>query len=222
MTNKTTIAASLFLALSFAAGCVADTGDTGDSGPSVDSDSQALSLPPNAKPAFLYFTHKGLTKRQSAGIVGNLMQESGVNPGAIQPGGPGRGIAQWSVGGRWDTSFHDNVTWYANRGGTSRWSLGTQLAFTWYELATVGGYGLQPLRNTSTIDAATIVFMDDFERCGQCDATNRINYAREVYNAYAGLADEAPTVDNGLHEAAQPDQDLQADDPAVSGARAAD
>ena len=55
----------------------------------------------NNQTAFDFFVGHGLTKEQSAGIVGNLMAESGdpINPRAVQPGGPGRGIAQWSVGG---------------------------------------------------------------------------------------------------------------------------
>src|SRR5882724_9083599 len=47
--------------------------------------------------AFNFFAAKGLTELQSAGVVGNLIQESSMNPGAVEfGGGPGRGIAQWS------------------------------------------------------------------------------------------------------------------------------
>jgi len=48
--------------------------------------------------AFNYFKDaEGLSDVQSAGIVGNLMQESGVNPKSNQGGGGvGKGIAQWS------------------------------------------------------------------------------------------------------------------------------
>ena len=222
MSNKT-IAAFLFIAITSAAGCVSDTGT---SDPSDSSDTtvgtQELSLSRNVGRAFFYFVHRGLTKRQSAGIVGNLMQESGVgvSPGAIQPGGPGRGIAQWSVGGRWDTSFQDNVTWFAQRRGTSRWGLYTQLAFTWYELSDVGGYGLSALRHTSTIKAATLAFMNDFEKCGQCDATQRIDYAHEVFNAYASAAEPSPEAES-VDDAEQPDEDLQNVDPSLTAAGAA-
>ena len=42
--------------------------------------------------AYDFFVAKGLANFQSAGIVGNLDQESGVNPGSVQyGGGPGRG-----------------------------------------------------------------------------------------------------------------------------------
>ena len=77
--------------------------------PSIGDDTPTSSteqdLSSNTHTAFNYFVAKGLTKRQSAGIVGNLLQESSMNPTIKQyGGGPGRGIAQWSGGGRWDHS----------------------------------------------------------------------------------------------------------------------
>jgi uncharacterized membrane protein YgcG len=48
------------------------------------------------------------------------------------------------------------------------------------------------LKAQTTVSGATTVFMDQFEICGTCDATNRINYAQAVYNAY-GTVDYAAT-----------------------------
>ena len=80
-----------------------------------------------------------------------------------------------------------------------RWTLGTQLAFIWYELHTVGGYGLTALRDATTIDGATLVFMRDYEICGTCDSSKRIAYAHEVYTAFAATTALAtcysPTLD---------------------------
>src|SRR4051812_26829508 len=70
-----------------------------------EADQDATTAFANDKAAYDFFVAKGLTPFQAAGIVGNLDQESGVNPASVQfGGGPGRGIAQWSVGGRWDSS----------------------------------------------------------------------------------------------------------------------
>jgi len=205
--NIKQLAILLGLAVALAA-CATDPGDDGD----TSTAEQDLSSSQRA--AFHYFVGKGLTKRQSAGIVGNLIQESSVIPTAVQfGGGPGRGIAQWSVGGRWDHSFHDNNVWYANAHGTSRWSLNTQLGFIWYELHSVGGYGLSALRNTTTIRGATLVFMRDFEICGTCDSTRRVEYARQVYNAYAGTGREID-VDDALVDAEEA-VDVEGDDPGV-------
>jgi hypothetical protein len=86
--------------------------------------------------AFNFFVSKGLTAAQSAGIVGNLIQESGVNPNAVEPNGVGHGIAQWSAGGRWDTTTNDNLKWFAAQQNNAPInSLLTQLDFMWYELS---------------------------------------------------------------------------------------
>jgi hypothetical protein len=161
--------------------------------PPVDEDSEAATTAfANDKPAFEFFVGKGLTNFQSAGIVGNLDQESGVNPGSVQSGGPGRGIAQWSVGGRWDTSANDNVLAYASKQGESSGSLNLQLEFIWYELTTIG-YGYTNLKATTNVTDATVVFMDKYEICGTCDQTNRVNYAKAVLAAYGVTPDWSAT-----------------------------
>jgi hypothetical protein len=112
--------------------------------------------------AYDFFVGKGLANYQAAGIVGNLDQESGMNPTVSQyGGGPGRGIAQWSAGGRWDTDAQDNVLWYASTLGESAESLTLQLEFIWYELESFPGYGLASLRATTNVSEATVVFQDD-------------------------------------------------------------
>jgi len=206
-TSHHTVVIALFsIALAFVAGCATDADDESDLDNETSSTEQDLSS--NEHAAFDYFVARGLTKRQSAGIVGNLIQESSVNPKAIEfGGGPGRGIAQWSVGGRWNASHNDNVTWYAARNKESRWALHTQLAFTWYELHTVGGYGLSALRKTKTISSATTTFERDFEKCGTCDQSRRIKYATQVYNAYAGNAREVTADDENPNDLSTIDLD---------------
>lgn len=164
------------------AACVAD--------PALDSEEQdATTAFANDKAAFDYFVAKGLTNFQAAGIVGNLDQESGVDPASVQyGGGPGRGIAQWSVGGRWDTSTNDNVRAYASQHGQSMTSLNLQLDFIWYELTQIG-YGYSQLQATTNVTDATIAFMDRYEICGTCASSQRVTYAKAVLNAYG----QAPT-----------------------------
>jgi hypothetical protein len=163
-----------------AAGCsgAAPGEDIGSTGSALSSDEET---------AYKYFVGKGLTDFQAAGIVGNLMQESNVIPTSVQyGGGPGRGIAQWSVGGRWNADPGDNVAAYASEHGESEWSLDLQLAFVWYELSTFSGYGLADLRASSNVTDATIVFQDRFEGCGECDQSTRIAYANQVLDANPG------------------------------------
>jgi len=144
-----------------------------------------MALSANEHTAYTYFVNKGLTPVQAAGIVGNLMQESSVSPTAVEyGGGPGRGIAQWSVGGRWDTSKGDNVTSYAAQHGTSRTSLTTQLNFIWFELENDPGYGLSSLRNATTLSSAVYAFQSKYEVCGTCAASKRLSYAQQVLSAW--------------------------------------
>jgi hypothetical protein len=150
--------------------------------------SPAAIIRSNEQTAFNYFVNKGMTKIRAAGVIGNLDQESGMDPTIKQyGGGPGRGIAQWSVGGRWDTYAQDNVVWYAANkdGGLSRWSLQAQLDFIWYELHTFSYYGFSDLHNATTIDQAVIAFQNGYEGCGDCNTAARESYAHDAYNRYA-------------------------------------
>ena len=103
LTPTRTIAALGVFVAAISLGCSSGTSDEGSS----SSSNQALTA--NERTAYEFFVSKGLTNFQAAGIVGNLIQESNVDPGAVQSGGPGRGIAQWSAGGRWDTDGGDNL-----------------------------------------------------------------------------------------------------------------
>jgi hypothetical protein len=171
---RSRVLAALSLAIAFATGCARNDAPSGE--PIADG-SEALTENANDKIAFDYFLARGLTPVQCAGIVGNLDQESGMDPTISQyGGGPGRGIAQWSAGGRWDTTPNANVVWYAGQQGEDRWSLNLQLEFIWWEL-THEGYGYNDLRNATTVTQAVTVFQNEYEICGACDSSNRIAHA---------------------------------------------
>lgn len=171
---------------SLLAGCSASdqqesTDDTADLS---DQEADALAKTSANQTAYDFFVRKGLKSFQAAGIVGNLDQESGMSPTIAEyGGGPGRGIAQWSVGGRWDSDRNDNVRSFASSQGTSRWSLTTQLDFIWYELTNFD-YGYKQLRASTDVTDATIVFQDRYEECGTCASRKRIAYAKAVLRAY--------------------------------------
>ncbi|HEY4106258.1 MAG TPA: phage tail tip lysozyme [Polyangiaceae bacterium] len=151
----------------------------------------------NDKTAYDYFIGKGLTNFQAAAIVGNLDQESGVDPTISQSGGGvGRGIAQWSTGGRWDTAPNDNLKDFATQEGKPMTSLDAQLDFIWYELTMFPDYGLAKLQATSNVTDATGVVEDNFEGCvyaqyPECNLPQRVTYAMDVLNAYGN--DPAPS-----------------------------
>jgi len=148
----------------------------------LGADTVAISPSPNDEVAFRFFVDRGLSDVQAAGVVGNLDQESQMNPNASQGGGPGRGIAQWSVGGRWD-----NLVAHATATGRSPWSLDLQLEYVWLELVSYPSFGLAQLQAATTVEAATVAFQDRFERCGVCHQATRIAYAHAALSAYGGV-----------------------------------
>jgi uncharacterized Zn-binding protein involved in type VI secretion len=134
--------------------------------------------------AFEFFKSKGLTDEQAAGIVGNFDHEGGMNPNQKQVGGgPGRGIGQWSKGERWDTTPGDNVADFAKKIGKSPTSLEAQLEFTWFELNKFKYLGLKQLRAAKTVDQATKVFQDKYERPNK----NLAHYDSRLAHAKAAL-----------------------------------
>jgi hypothetical protein len=192
------VSASGIFALALSTILVACTADTTRTERQTEAPiTNTPSVTQNEKIACNYFVSKGLTKFQAAGIVGNLDQESGVNPTSQQQGGgPGRGIAQWEVGTRWDTSPGDNAVAFANQRGQDVWSLQLQLDFIWYELTSIG-YGYSALRQTTNVTDATVVFERNFEICNPtyCDESQRIAYAEAVLpscNGGGGASETRP------------------------------
>ena len=138
-------------------------------------------MPP---PPSNYFVAKGLSPAQAAGIIGNLMQESSVNPASVQAGGPGRGIAQWSVGQRWQ-----GVLQLAASQNQSPLDLHVQLDYLWQELNTTESGALAALKQTNDVVSATEAFERTYERAGIPDMNNRIRYAMDALaNGGAGAA----------------------------------
>ena len=177
------------------AGCASQAAPEGEG-----ASSSALASSSNEHTAYSFFVEKGLSQIQSAAIVGNLMQESGVSPTIAQSGGPGRGIAQWSVGGRWDRLSGDNLHSFAASHGGSMTSLSTQLAFIWFELQNFPAYGLERLQNAATLSSAVVAFQTDFEVCGACDQSKRVKDAQSVLDAFgdegAPVATDTSSGDN--------------------------
>jgi hypothetical protein len=164
-----------------------DTGerDASDTGDAVLVPAAQVGVQRNpARVAFEFFVGKGLTSEQAAGIVGNLMQESGVDPAARQSDGPGHGIAQWSAGGRWN-----NLLRFAKARRAPPLALTTQLEFLWHELTTVPAYGLGALRAARSVVAATRVFEKSFEVCGACNEPRRIALAEAALRVYGNRAE---------------------------------
>lgn len=140
----------------------------------------------------------GFSDQASAGIIGNLMQESttALNPKHKQSGGgKGRGLAQWSVDERWAM-----LEKWASDNNKDKWALETQMEYLLMELSGSKGVegttasklskngGLNALKNATNVDEATALFEKAFTRAGNPKLDTRKQYANSTYNTLSGTA----------------------------------
>ena len=125
-----------------------------------------------------FFTGKGWSGAQAAGIVGNLQQESGMNPGAANPKSGMRGLAQWDSNRR-----RDFAAWSGKPIETA--SMQEQLEFINYEL-TQGKERKAgaALAKAATVEQAATTFEQTYERSGGSAVGSRVSYANAAYAAH--------------------------------------
>jgi hypothetical protein len=140
----------------------------------------------NTETAYLYFTMQGLTPQQASGIIGNLLQESQLNPKASNKGNY-KGIAQWDAVNR-----YPKLVAFAEKEEGDPESLAVQLQFLWKELTTDYQGALSNIRASSTPEAAALVFQNEYEVAIGQETEKRQQYAREVFEQFgdtpAGIA----------------------------------
>lgn len=138
---------------------------------------------PNVVYAWNTLTGAGMSQCGAAGIIGNFLAESlrpGSNPADIDPGirqiggGPGRGIAQWSAGVRWDQC----VSW-CKRLGYDPQSVRGQVAYAIWEMKDFGIWNA--LCQENNVNDAAAYVMNRYEMPASRDATGRQAFARSVY-----------------------------------------
>jgi hypothetical protein len=108
--------------------------------------------------AMQFFESRGYTKAQAAGIVGNLIAESGMDPGARAPGDArdktdSVGIAQWNMERR------KALQEFAAKRGKPAGDFETQLAFIDHELRTSERGAGDRLRGARNADEAAAAFI---------------------------------------------------------------
>lgn len=149
----------------------------------------------NTEIAYNFLVSKGLSAEQAAGVVGNLLLESSLDPTVVSSSGY-TGIAQWDKNTRWP-----RLVQWARDNNRDEYELSTQLDYMWkeasdrgdvegvqayddldmaawywgrfYEGAIIGGSSSeQPLTNVQKLDA-------------------RIAYAEDVYQEFSSNTPEA-------------------------------
>lgn len=110
-----------------------------------------------------------LAKIQSAGTVGNLIQESGLKTGIKGDGGKALGLAQWHP------DRQKGLKVLADSRGVDITDLDTQLEYVWQELNTTEKKALDSLSNVRSISEATTNFMRNFERPNSDPKINKLS-----------------------------------------------
>ena len=126
----------------------------------------------------------GLTREQAAGVVGNLAHESmgfmelqEMNP-TVRGSRGGYGYAQWTGPRR--NEFEN----YTRERGLRPDSYQANYGFLAHELRTTEKRSLAALRETRTVEQATRVFENKFERAGIKHMSGRIAAANSVYSTF--------------------------------------
>lgn len=138
----------------------------------------------------------GLSSIAAVGIVANLKAESKLDPTTKQiwkykptiKYGPGRGLAQWERGGRFDTD-RINLVKFAKKQGTDWTDLDTQIDFIAYEMAVHPEYKRVKamLNKAKTPEEATNIFLKKYEKAGIPHAEKRLEYAKVIADKYLNI-----------------------------------
>jgi len=131
-----------------------------------------------------FFMKQGMPEHVAAGIVGNIMQESGGDPTAQNKSGA-FGLAQF-MGSRKDALFH-----YAQAKGVPPTDASTQLEFMMQEMR--GGdagaaKALKGMMHSKTAGEAAQIFSNDYERPGKHEA----NIPRRIAGAEQFMRGQMP------------------------------
>jgi murein DD-endopeptidase MepM/ murein hydrolase activator NlpD len=141
----------------------------------------------NTEKGFNFYVVKGLTPVQSAGIIGNFLRESAMEPRKVQGNPPylsktivpglGYGLAQWTFPSR-QKALGD----FARTEGRPVYDLNLQLNFAWHEASQ--GDVIKTLKTIQSVDAATEYWMDAYENPGVEALEERKAFARNVLARY--------------------------------------
>lgn len=137
----------------------------------------------NAETAYNFFVANGFTPVQAAGIVGNLMVESGVGLSTtVKSAGSEQsyGIAQWNSAAAAGNRL-GLLKEFASDLGRDWTELEVQLRYIVHELRNYPYLGLGSLQAATTVEAATDAFMLKYERPSVQHREKRVGYAKEVY-----------------------------------------
>ncbi len=138
-----------------------------------------------AEKMYKFLKGKGLSDNQVGAVMGNLQQESNLDPNAKNPSSGAFGIAQW-LGAR-----KTGLDKFAKEKGKKNTDLDVQLDYLWKEMQS--DYESNNLKNAGwskggSLEKNTKAFATGFERMGANEAMmgTRVNNAKEFKKKYGG------------------------------------
>lgn len=132
----------------------------------------------NIEQGYNYFIDKGLEPIHVAGLIGNFIFESQMDPTAFNPAGGGSGafgIAQWRDPGGRLPDLKEKPDYE---------SLGTQLEYVWEELQGTQSFAYEQLLETTNVEDAAIAVDDHYERSEGTHKQERVDHAKSVLALY--------------------------------------
>lgn len=149
-----------------------------------------MSISDNARKVFADLTGRGLPPHLAAGLVGNIIQESGaaINTGAVGDGGNSFGMVQWN--GPRKRAFLD----YAASRGKDPSDLEVQTDYMLTEFAGPERKAFEAIMGARDPQEAAVIASQKFWRPGDPRNENRAKYAAQVYAQLAGdtMTDASP------------------------------
>lgn len=153
----------------------------------------------NAEKAFNFLKSQGYSNQAAAAVVGNFMQESNMNPKAVNSIGA-TGIAQW-LGGR-KTGLFD----FSKKQGLDPMSMEAQLMYYVHETenkekGSLKRFGMDwdDFKSGTNVSELTQYFRKGFERPGEHEANDprRIGYANDALSSFGGSSSISSIMSSG-------------------------
>lgn len=141
----------------------------------------------NAKDIFEYFTNSGWTANASAGLLGNIVSESGLIPDVWEGGhGPGYGLVQWTPADNLIAWCKDNGLDYTTlRAQCQRIAFemthGQQFFPSKFSSMTAAEY----MNSTLSPEQLALIFLNNYERPANSNQPQRSTQARYWYDNLA-------------------------------------
>lgn len=183
---------------------ITSTGGGNDNTACSEVSGSILSGSSDIEKIYNYFTGKGLSPEQAAGIIGNIDVESGGDPENLQdPAGRtkepanvevGWGLIQWTPGKK--------IIGLLSTAGINSppHTLEAQLELIWWHMNNVSPTGVQNMyaqfKNITDVSKATIEFEDKVEGAGVPNIDTRITRAKEALRRFGGGGSGSAPVDS--------------------------